>query len=122
MGDSDDEYDRKRRDKFRGERSGTDTNYNRSDRRDERRSGGREEYNERPRGRPDYREYRSPRERGYSPEQRPGPPMKRMRQDWDEPRPRYGRRKLFQFYFFLYINRLGSFYSTRSIWFVSLWS
>lgn len=41
MADSDDEYDRKRRDKFRGERSSGD-NY-RSDRRDER-SRGREEW------------------------------------------------------------------------------
>lgn len=37
MGDSDDEYDRKRRDKFRGERSSGDSY--RSDRRDDRRGG-----------------------------------------------------------------------------------
>lgn len=43
MGDSDDEYDRKRRDKFRGERSSND-NY-RSDRRDDRR--GREDWGDR---------------------------------------------------------------------------
>lgn len=41
MADSDDEYDRKRRDKFRGERSSGD-NY-RSDRRDER-SRGRDDW------------------------------------------------------------------------------
>lgn len=49
MGDSDDEYDRKRRDKFRGER-GTGTaegnNYRSSDRRDER-SRGRDDWPER---------------------------------------------------------------------------
>ncbi|XP_063708105.1 serrate RNA effector molecule homolog isoform X3 [Culicoides brevitarsis] len=88
MGDSDDEYDRKRRDKFRGERGGTESSY-RSDRRsDERRSGGRDEWQDRPRGRQDYREYRPPRERAYSPPERSGPPMKRMRGDWEE-RPRY---------------------------------
>jgi hypothetical protein len=46
MADSDDEYDRKRRDKFRGER-GTDS-HPRSDRRsDDRSRGGREDWNER---------------------------------------------------------------------------
>lgn len=44
MADSDDEYDRKRRDKFRGERSSGD-NY-RSDRRDER-SRGRDDWPDR---------------------------------------------------------------------------
>lgn len=38
MADSDDEYDRKRRDKFRGERSSGDSY--RSERRDDRRGGG----------------------------------------------------------------------------------
>lgn len=84
MADSDDEYDRKRRDKFRGERSSGD-NY-RSDRRDDR-SRGREEWTDR-RSRPDYREYR-PRDR-FSPD-RNGPPVKRMRGDWGDDRgPRYG--------------------------------
>lgn len=50
MGDSDDEYDRKRRDKFRGERAGTGgaegNNYRGSDRREER-SRGREEWQDR---------------------------------------------------------------------------
>lgn len=43
MGDSEDEYDRKRRDKFRGERSSND-NY-RSERRDDRR--GRDDWADR---------------------------------------------------------------------------
>jgi hypothetical protein len=108
MADSDDEYDRKRRDKFRGER-GTDS-HPRSDRRsDDRSRGGREDWNERfvwisnseknvanlkiyrNRSRPDYRDYRSPRERGYSPPGREsGPPMKRMRGEWEDRGPRYG--------------------------------
>lgn len=105
MGDSDDEYDRKRRDKFRGERSSGD-NY-RSDRRNDDRSRGRDDWPERffnfflkyffnkkrwyfsrgRGGRPDYRDYRRDR---FSPE-RGGPPIKRMRNDWaDDGRPRYG--------------------------------
>lgn len=47
MADSDDEYDRKRRDKFRGERGPADnSSYRSSDRREER-SRGREEWTER---------------------------------------------------------------------------
>jgi hypothetical protein len=43
------------------------------------------------RSRPDYRDYRSPRERGYSPPGREsGPPMKRMRGEWEDRGPRYG--------------------------------
>lgn len=94
MGDSDDDYDRKRRDKFRGER-GTESSYRSERRSDERRSGGRDEWQDRPRGRQDYREYRPPRDRAYSPPERTGPPMKRMRPDWDEGRPRYGKTFLF---------------------------
>ena len=49
MADSDDEYDRKRRDKFRGERSSGDSY--RSERRDDRRggssAGGRDDWPER---------------------------------------------------------------------------
>ncbi|KAJ6645884.1 Serrate RNA effector molecule like [Pseudolycoriella hygida] len=84
MADSDDEYDRKRRDKFRGERERSSGDYNRSDRRDER-PRGREDWTDRGRGRPDYRDYRR-----YSPDR--GPPVKRMRQEWgDDGRPiRYG--------------------------------
>ncbi|XP_055917768.1 serrate RNA effector molecule homolog isoform X2 [Eupeodes corollae] len=92
MADSDDEYDRKRRDKFRGERSSGDSY--RSDRRgDDRR---RDEWSDRNpfrsgRARPDYRDYRGPREK-YSPG-RELPPAKRIRPDWGEdirPNPRYG--------------------------------
>lgn len=47
MADSDDEYDRKRRDKFRGERGAAEgSSYRSSDRREER-SRGREEWSER---------------------------------------------------------------------------
>lgn len=46
MADSDDEYDRKRRDKFRGERERSSGDYNRSDRRDDR-PRGREEWADR---------------------------------------------------------------------------
>lgn len=46
MADSDDEYDRKRRDKFRGERERSSGDYNRSDRRDDR-PRGREDWAER---------------------------------------------------------------------------
>lgn len=44
--DSDDEYDRKRRDKFRGERERSSGDYNRSDRRDDR-PRGREDWGDR---------------------------------------------------------------------------
>ncbi|KAM7342928.1 arsenic resistance protein 2 isoform 2-T2 [Cochliomyia hominivorax] len=103
MADSDDEYDRKRRDKFRGERSSGDSY--RSERRDDRRGGGsgggRDDWSERgnpfrggaaSRPRADYRDYRGPRDRYGSPG-REMPPAKRMRQDWgDELRgnPRFG--------------------------------
>ncbi|XP_059607490.1 serrate RNA effector molecule homolog isoform X2 [Phlebotomus argentipes] len=75
MADSDDEYDRKRRDKFRGERSSGD-NYRERDRRDDHR--GRDEWMDRVRSKPDYREFRNGRDRMYSPP-RDMPPMKRMR-------------------------------------------
>ncbi|XP_052903474.1 serrate RNA effector molecule homolog isoform X2 [Anopheles moucheti] len=93
MGDSDDEYDRKRRDKFRGERSagGGGDSYGRgTDRPD--RSRGRDDWPDRVRPRQDYRDYRPPpRDRGYSPA-REGPTVKRMRGDaWgDEGRHRFG--------------------------------
>uniref|UniRef100_A0A8D8FIJ2 Serrate RNA effector molecule homolog n=1 Tax=Culex pipiens TaxID=7175 RepID=A0A8D8FIJ2_CULPI len=78
MGDSDDEYDRKRRDKFRGERGSAGDSYPRGADRSER-SRGRDDWQERGRPRQDYRDYRPPpRDRGYSPV-REGPPMKRMR-------------------------------------------
>lgn len=86
MGDSDDEYDRRRRDKFRRERS----DYDRSRERDERRRGddwsdrewdrGRER-----RSRGEYRDYdRNRRERFSPPRHELSPPQKRMRRDWDE--------------------------------------
>ncbi|XP_025163712.1 serrate RNA effector molecule homolog isoform X3 [Harpegnathos saltator] len=110
MADSDDEYDRKRRDKFRGERT---ESYSREGRRDDRRRDDwvdrdwssrprqcpdyRDSYRDwssRPRQRPDYRDYRGGGSGGrdrYSParSQEMAPPMKRMRFDWDD-RPRYG--------------------------------
>ncbi|XP_026669257.1 serrate RNA effector molecule homolog isoform X1 [Ceratina calcarata] len=93
MGDSDDEYDRKRRDKFRGERT---ESYSREGRRDDRRRDDwvDREWSNRPRQRPDYREYRGGGGGGrdrYSParSQEMAPPMKRMRADWED-RPRYG--------------------------------
>ncbi|XP_052610023.1 serrate RNA effector molecule homolog isoform X3 [Peromyscus californicus insignis] len=86
MGDSDDEYDRRRRDKFRRERS----DYDRSREREERRRGddwsdrewdrGRER-----RSRGEYRDYdRNRRERFSPPRHELSPPQKRMRRDWDE--------------------------------------
>ncbi|XP_076272274.1 arsenic resistance protein 2 isoform X3 [Rhynchophorus ferrugineus] len=67
MGDSDDEYDRKRRDKFRGERA--EASYRGA----ERVARPRDDWPERP------REYR-PRDRGYSPSMEPSP--KRIRHDY----------------------------------------
>ncbi|KAL7738542.1 hypothetical protein ACLKA6_006846 [Drosophila palustris] len=111
MADSDDEYDRKRRDKFRGERDSY-----RPERRDERRPMGgggnsRDEWSERnpfrgssaagggsgggARHRPDYSDYRGsgPRPRYGSPG-REMPPAKRMRPDWGDSEmrsnPRFG--------------------------------
>lgn len=75
MADSDDEYDRKRRDKFRGERA--EASYRGA----ERVARPRDEWSERetwPRPRP--REYRNPRDRGYSPGMEPAP--KRIRHDF----------------------------------------
>ncbi|KAL1464254.1 hypothetical protein WDU94_003919, partial [Cyamophila willieti] len=86
MADSDDEYDRKRRDKFRGERT---ESYSREGRRDERRTREdwteRDQWNSRSRGRGDYRG--APRERYSPPRHELSPPVKRMRPDWDEGRP-----------------------------------
>ncbi|XP_059573832.1 serrate RNA effector molecule homolog isoform X2 [Alligator mississippiensis] len=85
MGDSDDEYDRRRRDKFRRERS----DYDRSRERDDRR---RDDWNDRDwdrgrerRSRGEYRDYdRNRRERFSPPRHELSPPQKRMRRDWDE--------------------------------------
>ncbi|KAH8277676.1 hypothetical protein KR018_003472 [Drosophila ironensis] len=109
MADSDDEYDRKRRDKFRGERSDS----YRADRRDDRRPLGgsgssRDEWADRnpfrggasagggggARHRPDYSDYRGPGPRTrYGSPCRDLPPAKRMRPDWGDgdgrPNPRF---------------------------------
>ncbi|KAK1882329.1 Serrate RNA effector molecule like B [Dissostichus eleginoides] len=85
MGDSDDEYDRRRRDKFRRERS----DYDRSRERDDRR---RDDWNDREwdrgrerRSRGEYRDYdRGRRERFTPPRHDMSPQQKRMRRDWDD--------------------------------------
>ncbi|XP_053321036.1 serrate RNA effector molecule homolog [Spea bombifrons] len=85
MADSDDEYDRRRRDKFRRERS----DYDRSREREERR---RDDWSDREwdrgrerRSRGEYRDYdRSRRERFSPPRHELSPPQKRMRRDWDD--------------------------------------
>ncbi|CAH0391659.1 unnamed protein product [Bemisia tabaci] len=86
MADSEDEYDRKRRDKFRGERT---ESYRSGERREERR--GREDWIERDswsgRSRGGGRgDYRGPVRERYSPSRSHelSPPMKRMRHDWDD--------------------------------------
>ncbi|KAL7306441.1 hypothetical protein TKK_0001857 [Trichogramma kaykai] len=88
MADSDDEYDRKRRDKFRGERT---ESYREGRGREDRRRGGDDwsdrEWSSRPRARPDYRDYRGSGRDRYSParSQDMAPPMKRMRTaEWDD--------------------------------------
>ncbi|XP_013993180.1 serrate RNA effector molecule homolog isoform X2 [Salmo salar] len=86
MADSDDEYDRRRRDKFRRERS---DNYDRSREREDRR---REDWNDREwdrgrerRSRGEYRDYeRGQRERFSPPRHDMSPQQKRMRRDWDD--------------------------------------
>ncbi|XP_076041297.1 arsenic resistance protein 2 isoform X2 [Oratosquilla oratoria] len=93
MGDSDDDYERRRRDKFRGERS--DYNSSSRDRRDDSRrrddwtDRGRDNWSSRDRGssRRDYgREYGRSRDR-YSPGRHDmSPPIKRMRAEWEERR------------------------------------
>ncbi|KAI1898763.1 hypothetical protein AGOR_G00075720 [Albula goreensis] len=87
MGDSDDEFDRRRRDKFRRERS----DYDRSRERDDRR---RDDWNDREwdrgrerRSRGEYRDYdRGRRERFSPPRHDMSPPQKRLRRDWDDHR------------------------------------
>ncbi|XP_025411521.1 serrate RNA effector molecule homolog isoform X2 [Sipha flava] len=88
MGDSDDEYDRKRRDKFRGER--TESIRGGDNRRDDRRMrddwNDRETWGARNRGRGDYR---GPMRDRYSPgaQRDLSPPVKRMRPpDWEDRR------------------------------------
>ncbi|KAJ3588979.1 hypothetical protein NHX12_009830 [Muraenolepis orangiensis] len=86
MGDSDDEYDRRRRDKFRRERSDLDRSRERDDRR-------RDDWNDREwdrggrerRSRAEYRDYeRGRRERFSPPRHDVNPPQKRIRRDWDD--------------------------------------
>ncbi|XP_019719592.1 serrate RNA effector molecule homolog [Hippocampus comes] len=85
MGDSDDEYDRRRRDKFRRERSDYDRSREREDRH-------RDEWNDREwdrgrerRSRGEYRDYdRGRRERFTPPRHDMSPQQKRMRRDWDD--------------------------------------
>ncbi|XP_068705462.1 serrate RNA effector molecule homolog isoform X3 [Montipora foliosa] len=89
MGDSDDEYDRRRgRDKFRRERS--DYTDRRRDRED--RSSRRDEWSDRRREpswenrrRGDYREFDRGRRDSAGRHHEMSPPMKRVRRDWDEP-------------------------------------
>ncbi|CAH1247279.1 SRRT [Branchiostoma lanceolatum] len=88
MGDSDDEYDRRRgRDKFRRERSDYDRTRERDDRRrddwsDRRRDSWDMQSRDRRR---DYRDYDRGRRDRYSPPRHDmSPPMKRMRRDWDD--------------------------------------
>ncbi|KAM4620980.1 serrate RNA effector molecule homolog isoform 2-T2 [Polymixia lowei] len=81
MADSDDEYDRRRRDKFRRERSDYDRSREREDRR-------RDDWNDRGRerrSRGEYRDYeRGRRERFSPPRHDMSPQQKRMRRDWDD--------------------------------------
>ncbi|XP_045596683.1 serrate RNA effector molecule homolog isoform X3 [Procambarus clarkii] len=97
MADSDDEYERRRRDKFRGERSEYTSSSSTRDRRDDSRRGAREDWADRGRdswggrdrgsSRREYsREYGRSRDR-YSPNRHDmSPPVKRMRQDWEDRR------------------------------------
>uniref|UniRef100_A0A669CVD8 Serrate RNA effector molecule homolog (Arabidopsis) n=1 Tax=Oreochromis niloticus TaxID=8128 RepID=A0A669CVD8_ORENI len=85
MGDSDDDHDRRRRDKFRRERSDYDRSREREDRR-------RDDWNDREwdrgrerRSRGEYRDYdRGRRERFTPPRHDMSPQQKRMRRDWDD--------------------------------------
>ncbi|XP_058239167.1 serrate RNA effector molecule homolog isoform X2 [Hemibagrus wyckioides] len=90
MADSDDEYDRRRRDKFRRERSDYDRSREREDRRrddwSDRRPSAREwDRGRERRSRGEYREYeRGRRERFSPPRHDMSPQQKRMRRDWDD--------------------------------------
>ncbi|CAL8377245.1 unnamed protein product [Boreogadus saida] len=81
MGDSDDEFDRRRRDKFRRERSDMERSREREDRR-------REDWPERDwdRGRDRRRDYDRGRRERFSPPRHMSPQHKRMRRDWDDHR------------------------------------
>uniref|UniRef100_A0A8D2LI82 Serrate, RNA effector molecule n=1 Tax=Varanus komodoensis TaxID=61221 RepID=A0A8D2LI82_VARKO len=85
MGDSDDEYDRRRRDKFRRERSDYDRSRERDDRRRDDWSDREWDRGRERRSRGEYRDYdRNRRERFSPPRHELSPPQKRMRRDWDE--------------------------------------
>ncbi|KAL0970778.1 hypothetical protein UPYG_G00247290 [Umbra pygmaea] len=81
MGDSDDDFDRRRRDKFRRERSDMDRSREREDRR-------REDWPERDwdRGRERRRDYDRGRRERFSSPRHISPQHKRMRRDWDDHR------------------------------------
>ncbi|XP_061446153.1 serrate RNA effector molecule homolog isoform X3 [Rhineura floridana] len=83
MGDSDDEYDRRRRDKFRRERSDYDRSRERDDRRRDDWSDREWDRGRERRSRGEYRDYdRNRRERFSPPRHELSPPQKRMRRDW----------------------------------------
>ncbi|KAM3823546.1 serrate RNA effector molecule homolog isoform 3-T3 [Vipera latastei] len=83
MADSDDEYDRRRRDKFRRERSDYDRSRERDDRRRDDWSDREWDRGRERRSRGEYRDYdRSRRERFSPPRHELSPPQKRMRRDW----------------------------------------
>ncbi|XP_048884629.1 serrate RNA effector molecule homolog isoform X1 [Brienomyrus brachyistius] len=87
MGDSDDEFDRRRRDKFRRERSDYDRSREREDRRRDDWSDREWERGRERRSRAEYRDYeRGRRERFSPPRHDMSPQQKRMRRDWDEHR------------------------------------
>ncbi|KAG7257174.1 hypothetical protein CRUP_004548, partial [Coryphaenoides rupestris] len=81
MGDSDDEFDRRRRDKFRRERSDMERSREREERR-------REDWPDREweRGRERRRDYDRGRRERFSPPRHMSPQHKRMRRDWDDHR------------------------------------
>ncbi|KAM9441112.1 serrate RNA effector molecule homolog isoform 2-T2 [Clarias gariepinus] len=85
MADSDDEYDRRRRDKFRRERSDYDRSREREDRRRDDWSDREWDRGRERRSRGEYREYeRGRRERFSPPRHDMSPQQKRMRRDWDD--------------------------------------
>uniref|UniRef100_A0A9J8D9N8 Serrate RNA effector molecule homolog (Arabidopsis) n=1 Tax=Cyprinus carpio carpio TaxID=630221 RepID=A0A9J8D9N8_CYPCA len=85
MADSDDEYDRRRRDKFRRERSDYDRSREREDRRREDWSDREWDRGRERRSRGEYRDYeRGRRERFSPPRHDMSPQQKRMRRDWDD--------------------------------------
>uniref|UniRef100_A0AAY5F2X4 Serrate RNA effector molecule homolog n=1 Tax=Electrophorus electricus TaxID=8005 RepID=A0AAY5F2X4_ELEEL len=85
MADSDDEYDRRRRDKFRRERSDYDRSREREDRRRDDWSDREWDRGRERRSRGEYRDYeRGRRERFSPPRHDMSPQPKRMRRDWDD--------------------------------------